>query len=102
MKELAHNSLGYTEDLTTVKLPSTLEKLNKNTFSRNTGDDKKVLTIEFNGTMAEWQEIVDNSASDWHNGLKPGSLVMCSDGYFKQEGTKYYVTMTYKWVAYSY
>ena len=102
VQELAHNSLGYTENLTTVKLPSTLEKLNKNTFSRNTGDDKKVLTIEFNGTMAEWKAITDNSASDWHNGLKPGSVVKCTDGYYKQEGTNYYVTMTYKWVAYYY
>ena len=102
VKELAHNSLGYTEDLTTVYLPNTLEKLNKNAFSRNTGDDKKVLTIEFNGTMAEWKAILDNSASDWHNGLKPGSVVKCSDGYFKQEGTNYYITMTYKWVQYSY
>ena len=102
VQELAHNSLGYTEELTTVYLPSTIKKLNKNAFSRNTGDDKKVLTIEFNGTMAEWQAILNNSASDWHNGLKPGSIVRCSDGYFKQEGTNYYVTMTYKWVAYSY
>lgn len=102
VQELAHNSLGYTEDLTTVYLPNTLEKLNKNSFSRNTGDDKKVLTIEFNGTMAEWKAITDNSASDWHNGLKPGSVVKCTDGYYKQEGTNYYVTMTYKWVAYYY
>lgn len=40
--------------------------------------------------------------SDWHNGLKPGSVVKCTDGYYKQEGTNYYVTMTYKWVAYYY
>ena len=52
--------------------------------------------------MAEWQAIVDNSASDWHNGLKPGSVVKCTDGYFKQEGTNYYITMTYKWVPYTY
>lgn len=78
-----HNALAYTSDLSTVKLPNSLETLGKNVFSRNTGADKKVLTIEFNGTMAEWQTIVANSHDDWHNGLKDGSVVKCSDGYFE-------------------
>ena len=82
---MQHNSLAYTKDLDTVKLPSTITKLGKNTFSRNTGDDKKVLTIEFNGTKDEWKAIVANSASDWHNGLKTGSVVKCTDGYFELE-----------------
>ena len=80
VEELAHNSLGYTADLTTVKLPSTLKKLNKNAFSRNTGDDKKVLTIEFNGTKAEWDKIVASSDKHWTGGLLVGTTVVCSDG----------------------
>ncbi len=80
---LNHNSLAYTSDLTTVKLPNTLKYMNKNAFSRNTIGDQKKLTIEFNGTMAEWKQIVGNSHGEWHNGLKDGSMVKCSDGYFE-------------------
>ena len=80
---IGHNSMGYTSDLTLVKLPSTLTTLEKNSFSRNTGSDKKVITIEFAGTMADWQNIVNNSDSEWHNGLKSGSKVVCSDGYYE-------------------
>ena len=85
VEELKHNSLAYTSDLDTVKLPSTIVKLEKNTFSRNSilGGDKKVLTIEYNGTMADWDRVVDNSVSNWHGGLKEGSVVKCSDGYFE-------------------
>ena len=66
-----------------------------------------MLTIEFNGTMEEWKAILANSASDWHNGLRPGSIVRCTDGYFVQEGKEYSVLgityiSSYKWVEYSY
>lgn len=91
---LEHNSLAWTPNLTSVKLPSTLTSLGKNTFSRNIalggfgrGDDKKVLTIEFNGTKAEWKAILKNSDSNWDGGLKKGSVVKCSDGYFELTGT---------------
>jgi len=83
VKRLERNALAYTADLSTVKLPSTMEYIGKNAFSRNFGDDKKVLTIEFNGTMAEWKVLVNSSDGDWHNGLKTGSVVKCSDGYFE-------------------
>ena len=86
VEELARNSLGYTNDLTTVELPSTLTKLGKNTFSRNLwynvfGDkDTKVLNIEYNGTKADWDKVVANSDSEWANGLKKGTTVKCTDG----------------------
>lgn len=76
------NALAYTPNLKLVKLPSTIKYIGKNTFSRNFGDDKKVLTIEFNGTMAEWRAIQKHE--DWDHGLKRGSVVKCSDGYFEQ------------------
>lgn len=79
------NALAYTPNLTTVKLPSTLTFMAKNTFSRNFGDDKKKLTIEFNGTKAEWKALVANSHKNWDGGLEDGSLVKCSDGYFELE-----------------
>ena len=101
VKSLNHNALAYTEDLSTVKMPSTLEYIGDNAFSRNFGSDRKVLTIEFNGTMAEWQEIVNNSHEDWHNGLKTGSVVKCSDGYFKLD-RGWTGLGAYKWTAYSY
>lgn len=104
VEELAHNSLGYTEDLTTVKLPSTLKVLGKNTFSRNTGDDKKVITIEYAGTMAEWQEILNNpnSSDEWHNGLKTGTKVICTDGYYELKMTEilWGAYQKYEWTAY--
>ena len=78
---LLHNSLSYTSDLQTVNLPNSLKELGKNTFSRNWGDDKKELEIVFNGTMAEWKAVKKDS--DWHNGLKNGSVVRCTDGYFE-------------------
>jgi hypothetical protein len=81
VKTLNRNALAYTADLKTVKLPSTIEYLDKNVFSRNFGDDKKVLAIHFNGTMAEWQAIEKHS--EWHNGLQSGSTVVCKDGYFE-------------------
>ena len=70
--------------------------MGKNTFSRNWGDDKKVLTIEFNGTKAEWQAIVNNSHDEWHNGLQEGSVVKCSDGYFELDRTGLFGT-GYTW-----
>lgn len=85
VERLEWNSLAWTPDLVTVKLPSTIEYLAKNTFSRNDlfGNDKKVLTIEFNGTKAEWKRIISNSDKAWDGGLQDGSVVRCIDGYFE-------------------
>ena len=85
VEKLEWNSLAWTPNLTTVKLPSTINYLAKNTFSRNDlfGNDKKTLTIEFNGTMAQWKAILKNSDSSWDGGLKDGSVVKCTDGYFE-------------------
>ena len=88
VEELAHNSLGYTKDLDVVYLPSTINKLNKNTFSRNTGDDKKVLKIIYNGTGDDFKKVMDNSVEStgflsadlWYGGLKVNSTVECTDG----------------------
>lgn len=94
VERLEHNSLAWTPNLSTVKLPNTLKFMGKNTFSRNIalggfgrGDDKKVLTIDYNGTKAEWKQVLANSNADWDGGLKKGSIVRCSDGYFELEGT---------------
>ena len=86
VEELLRNSLGYTNDLTTVKLPSTLKSIGKNAFSRNLwynvfGDkDTKVLSIEYNGTKADWDALIANSDSEWANGLKKGTTAKCTDG----------------------
>lgn len=84
---LEHNSLSYTSKLHTVYLPSTLQSMGKNTFSRNISSDKKVLTIRFNGTKAQWDAIVNASpheyGDDWAGGLKEGSVVICDDGYYR-------------------
>ncbi len=89
VQRLEANALSHTAKLANVSLPSTLNYLGKNAFSRNnwlfggSNNDLKVLTITFNGTRAEWKEIVANSHNEWHNGLKDGSKVICTDGYFE-------------------
>jgi len=82
VEELKHNSLSYTPELNTVYLPSTLKTMGKNTFSRNTPSDNKKLTIYYPGTMADWEKLVNNSDDSWDGGLKNGSLIICSDGYY--------------------
>lgn len=85
VERLEWNSLAWTPNLSTVKLPSTITYLAKNTFSRNDffGNDKKVLTIEYNGTIAEWKALVANSDKAWDGGLQGGSVVLCKDGYLE-------------------
>ena len=105
IKRLENNSLAYTPNLATVYLPNSLEYMGKNTFSRNFGEDLKKLEIVFNGTMEEWRTIVKNSDEindgDWCGGLKTGTVVICSDGYFELTSTNYGVTVgNYKWKEY--
>lgn len=99
---LERNSLAYTADLKTVYLPNSLEYLGKNVFSRNWSNDKKVITIHYNGTMAEWKALVANSHEDWANGIttKDGSRVMCSDGYFEFDYG--FLGIGSKWVEHKY
>lgn len=87
VKRLERNSLAYTADLETVYLPNSLEYIGKNAFSRNWSNDKKEITIYYNGTMAEWKKLVSNSHEDWANGIttRDGSRVMCIDGYFEYD-----------------
>lgn len=89
VERLEWNSLAWTPNLETVDLPSTINYMAKNVFSRNDlfGNDKKVVTINFNGTKAEWKALLKNSDGDWDGGLKKNSVVKCSDGYFQLEGT---------------
>ena len=90
VERLEHNSISHTAKLQSVSLPSTLKYLGKNAFSRNNwfggivgGDtDKKVLTIVYNGTMADWRTLIASSHDEWANGLDEGSVVQCSDGKF--------------------
>lgn len=85
VETLGWNSLAWTPNLTEVYLPSTIKTMDKNVFSRNDifGNDKKTLTINYNGTMAEWKAVVANSNSDWYGGLKSGTVIKCIDGYFE-------------------
>jgi hypothetical protein len=87
IERLEWNSLAWTPNLIEVNLPNSLVYMDKNVFSRNDvfGNDKKKITINFNGTMQEWKEVLANSNKDWAGGLKEGTIVNCSDGYFKLE-----------------
>ena len=108
VEELAHNSLSHTKYLETVYLPSTIKKLNKNAFSRNTGDDKKELKIVYNGTGEDFQKVMDNSVDDlgflsgdfWYGGLKEGSTVKCTDGIYTLTKAGSIVNKgTWRWTA---
>lgn len=102
VEELVHNSLGYTNDLSTVYLPSTLKILGKNAFSRNLwynvfGDkDTKKLTIVYNGTQADWDALVATSDAKWANGLKEGTTIVCTDGTYTATSVNY-ETSNHKW-----
>ena len=92
VERLEWNALAWTPNLSEVNLPNSLNYMGKNVFSRNIalggfgkGDDKKELTVNFNGTMQEWKAVLANSSDDWDGGLKEGSTINCSDGYFKLE-----------------
>ena len=99
IEQLDHNSLAWTPKLQVVNLPHTLYYMDKNVFSRNLfnpfgNNDKKVLTINYNGTRAEWNTIVGRSNEDWANGPEEGSIVYCTDGYFKLEKVR--LSLTWK------
>ena len=98
IERLEWNSLAWTPNLSEVYLPNSINYMDKNVFSRNDflGNDKKAVTINFNGTMKEWSEIVNNSNEDWAGGLKEGSLVVCTDGHYKLEKINFWGTLGWK------
>ena len=98
VERLEWNSLAWTPNLGEVNLPNSLKYMDKNVFSRNDifGNDKKKLTIHFNGTMREWKDILANSSSDWDGGLKEGTSIHCTDGYFKLEKINFWGTLGWK------
>jgi uncharacterized repeat protein (TIGR02543 family) len=89
VERLEWNSLAWTPYLQIVDLPSTINYMDKNVFSRNDflGNDKKTITINFNGTKSEWRALLSKSNADWDGGLKKGTRVNCTDGYFELEGS---------------
>ena len=98
IERLEWNSLAWTPNLSEVNLPNSLLYMDKNVFSRNDlfGNDKKKLTINFNGTMREWKDILANSSDDWDGGLKEGTFINCSDGYFKLEKKNFLGSLEWK------
>ncbi len=100
VEEIGWNGLAWTPNLAEVELPNSLDKMGKNVFSRNIlgGSDQKKLTVTFNGTKAEWKAVVANSHSDWDGGLKDGSVIKCTDGYFELDKGLF----SKKWVEKSY
>ena len=106
VERLEHNSISHTSELVRVELPNSLKYLGKNVFSRNNwisgivgGEtDKKVLSIEYNGTGSEWDALISASDDEWDNGLEAGSVVTCKDGtYTLTEGR--WGTLSWTWKA---
>ena len=98
VERLEWNSLAWTPNLGEVNLPNSLVYMDKNVFSRNDvfGNDKKKLTINYNGTMQEWKAVLSNSNGDWDGGLKEGTVVNCSNGYFKLEKKNFLSSLEWK------
>ncbi|MBR2495995.1 MAG: hypothetical protein IKB66_01970 [Clostridia bacterium] len=96
VERLEWNSLAWTPNLVEVNLPNSLVYMGKNVFSRNFGNDKKKITINFNGTMQEWKAVLSNSNQDWDGGLKEGTVVNCSDGYFKLEKKNFFSALNWE------
>jgi hypothetical protein len=103
IERLEWNALAWTPNLGEVNLPNSLKYMGKNVFSRNIalggfgkGDDKKQLTINFSGTMQDWKNILAYSSDDWDGGLKEGTVIYCSNGYFKLEKKNVFGTLTWK------
>jgi hypothetical protein len=103
IERLEWNALAWTPNLGEVNLPNSLKYMGKNVFSRNIalggfgkGDDKKKLTINFNGTMQDWKNILANSSDEWDGGLKEGTVIYCSNGYFKLEKKNILGALTWK------
>ena len=69
-------SLSSWTSLNTVYLPSTLKKIGVATFA----SDAKLNSINYNGTLEQWQEVVDNSPS-WSN-MSRIRTVVCTDGIY--------------------
>ena len=97
VERLEWNSLAWTPNLSKVYLPNSLLYMDKNVFSRNDlfGNDKKKLTVYYNGTMQEWSNILANSNGDWDGGLKEGTIINCSNGYFKLEKKNIFSSATW-------
>lgn len=103
IERLEWNALAWTPNLAEVNLPKSLNYMAKNVFSRNIalggfgkGDDKKQLTINFSGSMQDWKTLMANSSEDWDGGLKEGSVVNCSNGYFKLEKKNIWGSLDWK------
>ena len=100
VERLEHNAISHTAKLQSVSLPSTLKYIGKNAFSRNNTiggifggeSDKKTIIITYNGTGgsddSDWEKLLDNSESDWANGLQEDSKIICTNGEY---------TLTYEW-----
>lgn len=95
IERLEWNSLAWTPNLAEVNLPNSINYMAKNVFSRDDifGNDKKKLTVNFNGTMQEWKDILKNSNDEWDGGLREGSVIYCTDGYFKLEKINFWGTL---------
>ena len=110
VERLEHNAISHTAKLQSVSLPSTLKYLGKNAFSRNNTiggifggeSDKKTITITYNGTGgsddSDWEKLLDNSESDWANGLQEGSKIICTNGEYTL--THEWFQWKWKWTSY--
>lgn len=91
-----------TPELKTISLPSTLEYLGSSAFVDDgliggigglIGYKKPAIT--YNGTKAEWDTLIANSASDWDNNLGTGTTIICTDGTYTLTNT--WRQMTWNW-----
>lgn len=89
VERIEKGAFADTPALKKITLPKSLKYLGSSAFV----DDSwlgglggiisyKTPEITYNGTKAEWDALVENSADDWANNLGVGTKVVCQDGYY--------------------
>ena len=105
VEEIGSQAFGDTSSLKTVELPSTIKKIGDSAFAgdlSNWGDAfgvyEKPLKITYNGTRADWDQVVANSGK-WEDGLTEGATVICTDGTYTltSKGGNVITGYTYNW-----
>ena len=87
VERIETGAFADTPSLKQVVLPNSLEYLGSSAFVNdgwlgNFGGlvNYKILEITYNGTRAEWDTLIENSADDWDNNLGTGTKIICEDG----------------------
>ena len=87
--EITEGAFDGFDNLTAVKIPTTITSLGKGMFPGSLFN-KQTVTIYYTGTVEQWEALVEASNDDWDDGLGDGSRVFFLDANGKVDNTHYY------------